>query len=539
MPAHEKQKKQQNAISKFKGADEGFATCYEADIDDPEGRDWQFRIAVLPTPDNLQKARAVLDNFVSTEPLYQQKDSLYPRIKIIGPKHNPSQWNPTLSSLTSEPVADRDQRGKEICVYMSVHKSQYMLSPSEYKTLILKLWKALEDAGVELSYVTPAHDEFELPCEAEILTPICYSAYKPYSLREGVRNGILLANSANPKDFPDPLTGIEITVSDLRKYKTRGGTGSIVAAKRVEYQRKNLQLAKEQTQKEISSLFEKDNEEYSYKSFRHALEKAQLLLQHIDNTEEKIEEAFTFLREQSWRTLIPRVPDSAQNQIDLLSQIDSALKKLANTQIKSTIEERKSLADKWLKAIIEQQEFVQTELNEIKKDFEKITVWEGLKSIFTGENILEKTEKKPCVFQALYRRLIHIQHAEARLKREEQRLQAYAFPPGYVDIWNSLREKNSAFEKAKALLLDYTKNDSRAKRIGTFHWNRHHVSEITSILSNKAIDNIDKLKEHLLSINLKNPTGSLAKRIGFILKMIVDENSVQSAKEFTVALRQQ
>jgi hypothetical protein len=72
---------------------------------------------------------------------------------------------------------------------------------------------------------------------------------------------------------------------------------------------------------------------------------------------------------------------------------------------------------------------------------------------------------------------------------------------------------------ARAVLNDYTKNNSALRRFFTGHWNRHHVVEVNALVVqidqgkiNTAADLLQKLKE----IQLVNPNGSLARRISLI-----------------------
>lgn len=113
------------------------------------------------------------------------------------------------------------------------------------------------------------------------------------------------------------------------------------------------------------------------------------------------------------------------------------------------------------------------------------------------------------------------------------------YPKSYRDIWDSNKIHPQAEEKlnfestrelgntqiserelkqAKALLLDYTKNDSAIKRFFTAHWNRKHIAVVTAALDNKKLDTVNKLVAHIrytigdgLDIH-----GSLARRLDFI-----------------------
>lgn len=83
-------------------------------------------------------------------------------------------------------------------------------------------------------------------------------------------------------------------------------------------------------------------------------------------------------------------------------------------------------------------------------------------------------------------------------------------------------------DKAKALLVDYTKSNSNWTLFWTGHWNRHYIKEVQTILNNmdttnpnieKPIADIEALMDALDEINPKNLADSLAKRMKFIRQL--------------------
>lgn len=87
------------------------------------------------------------------------------------------------------------------------------------------------------------------------------------------------------------------------------------------------------------------------------------------------------------------------------------------------------------------------------------------------------------------------------------------FPASYERLYTKEMDPLSG---ALALLNDYTKDNSTLKRIAFFHWNRHHVSQVNTIVEDKSINNIGSLIKALDRIALVNPEGSLSRRIAFI-----------------------
>lgn len=87
------------------------------------------------------------------------------------------------------------------------------------------------------------------------------------------------------------------------------------------------------------------------------------------------------------------------------------------------------------------------------------------------------------------------------------------------------KEYLSNMDKSKALLIDYTKNNSKWCRFWTGHWNRHHLKAVQSIVDRlennhpEAITDLEKLMDELDKINPENNKGSLAKRMKFIRQL--------------------
>ena len=91
------------------------------------------------------------------------------------------------------------------------------------------------------------------------------------------------------------------------------------------------------------------------------------------------------------------------------------------------------------------------------------------------------------------------------------------FPPSYNNLWQKTNS-NSKLTKARALLADYTKQDSvfgpLLGRLFTGHWNRHHVSQVQKLLHTQY-ESADDLIYDLKQIE-KKKGGSLDRRVEFI-----------------------
>ncbi len=173
-------------------------------------RDWQFRIAIDPEPSNIQKAAEVL-----AEIFHKNNRDLQFKVFIppANPKNSESVWDGTQKSSGD---TDRDQRGKEVCVYMRYDERtrKYEMTPEDWKELMLESWAKLQKAGVKMGYLMPPYGDRAVPASEGLSAPFSYTAFKPYNQR----NGILFEKNFNPKLFSDPLEGIEFTPSDLKRH---------------------------------------------------------------------------------------------------------------------------------------------------------------------------------------------------------------------------------------------------------------------------------------------------------------------------------
>ena len=97
-------------------------------------------------------------------------------------------------------------------------------------------------------------------------------------------------------------------------------------------------------------------------------------------------------------------------------------------------------------------------------------------------------------------------------------------------------DSSEPIEKIQHLLLDYTKNDSAFWRFAYGHWNRSHTNEVAPItyqISREKLNQVEDIQEALVDVALKNPHGSLAKRIGFFaFDQATSQNAVTEIEEY-------
>lgn len=102
---------------------------------------------------------------------------------------------------------------------------------------------------------------------------------------------------------------------------------------------------------------------------------------------------------------------------------------------------------------------------------------------------------------------------------EEYRKANY-FPDTYEKMAN---EENGLLNQARAILSDYTKDNSLTVRFFTCCLGRNHVAAVHALLSNQSIQSFDDLYHELNAIvelnkenGTFNPVGSLARRVRYI-----------------------
>lgn len=87
---------------------------------------------------------------------------------------------------------------------------------------------------------------------------------------------------------------------------------------------------------------------------------------------------------------------------------------------------------------------------------------------------------------------------------------------------------SNIMQKARNLLDDYTKEDSEFWRFICGHWNRNHikeVSEMVKLIDNGHITNVTDLLHEFGKMEIKNESGSLGRRLGFLYKSSLELKS--------------
>lgn len=504
---------------------------------------WQFRITIKPDRTNAIKA---LNAF---KDLQQFKRSHHPEFKVFLPSQNSdlTTWDASLKG------GDRDQRGKEICVHMEHLANGY--NPGYYsgsypdaeflKKLILDMWKVLQDAGVEMAYISPGIGEQELSCEAGMITPCFYSPFKPHKGRHGMLN----QTQFNPLNLSDPLSAVIISAEDLKAHGINP-MGALKSAQRIVYQidHYNRQLKAAQTQ--LSELV----------SMRNAPESAEFTLDALANYNHYNSQHNELDKLMSQQTTLPAILASrlesycafvSKSALQLTLPSETMLNEpslLRHINILNSLARETDLSKDNIRtlyfnsvpenvtAAIEKQEPISEEqfflvvVQEILKDVHCGFEYEMKLSVDEMMGICQPTIKRkqlevafrrdPYQFQKLYQRLQVLEFEKQTILAESQRFDSLPKPTEYPSSYEELSNQTNSLANARNLLNDYTKNNSKFSRLIHGHWNRHHVKEVHELVNGidtKKINTVDELIIRLSAIHLDHLNDALVGMMEFIV----------------------
>jgi len=382
----------------------------QCDTNPPYG--WQLRMSINPTQANIKKAGKALA--ATLEKFSNNHNQRHPGMKLfLSPDTAGIPWDGTLA-YTDQP--DRDQRGKELCIYMETHRETFAFSPDELKELMLTIWKAMEDASIQISYITPPSDEAEIPTESGIVTPFCYSAFKPFRYPE-VENGILLAQSPNPLNYSSPLRDVTITREDLRRHGIHHWQALDILSQRISYQTTHLQEATSSIKSDLDRLCADSSPQPEYQPLLTSL---RALQQQSLTTDD---EYAAYL--QSFRTTIlisplldklPRLEDADLSRLVEVGEMAHYLDKNKDYSNAARVQGLQPLVNRLING---------TELA-INATAEKILQFVNLlpEPHFTRDQIHAAVTRNPVACQKIYRRLVLCQKENQSIQRATTRAAA-------------------------------------------------------------------------------------------------------------------
>lgn len=175
------------------------------------GHGWQIRIAIHPdslredNPDNkIEQIRTILDKLLNDRInpyCVDAKLAIFP---------NQACFESDCDGAMSQQGLDRDNCGKEICIYVPNTEFQELVS---IKPMLLTLWRQLQEAEVPLLYLTPPGDR-KIFGPNHLPTPFSFTSIGPEEKYDD--HGILLKEFVG-YDNKHLLLKLSFTAQDLKK----------------------------------------------------------------------------------------------------------------------------------------------------------------------------------------------------------------------------------------------------------------------------------------------------------------------------------
>lgn len=466
---------------------------------DGEGMFWQFRVSVLPTQENLVKAFDALSSIQ-----YLHNNMAHPLFKIINTQNDFKVWDAQLHDIT-----DRDQRGKEICVYIPYDskKKSFVFNKDYYKQFMLDIWKALEDNNVVYSYITPTKDEKEIE---GVISPFFYSSFKPYTSPEG----ILFSDHYNPNNYEDPLEGITFTSNDLKHAGIKQHNAIQVSYQRIQYMTAHHNEGLERILTHLQVLLIKET-------------KTPFLIEKIKNAENlTVEDDLNIIK--LLEDLLKNSDEAFPTKLSKMKRVDI----VSSGEIKHYLSE-KGTPEQRLELV---KRIAQQLQEENGKTLERLRIYTNALGI-TEEELEFLVNHHPYVMQSVWCKLIHLEHEMENIIREQTRLNTLAVrtigcDTGLQDRWDKDEEKGE-LAQIKAVLENYTKKGPMG-RFFKGNWNKHHTEEVSNIINRidkGELRSIDSVLQELSNIEIENAEGSLSRHMNFLIAKSV----VHMDKDFAPA----
>lgn len=460
---------------------------------------WELHMAIFPSRENALKAAQALRRLLRLK--HPQDDGI--RIYITAEQSDLLNFDGTIRS------ADRDERGKEICVHMDYHDDRYH-SQRYLKTLMLDMWKAMQDAGVQMAWLPPPAGERPIEVSDGSATPFSYSSFKPYKQRYR----ILHETAYNPTNRIDPIEHIEsleITTQDLADAQIQPmGVGTFIKRQACQKSHYNIRMSEAITALNSESYVPSE----AYEQLTGFL---RALLENDDD-----------ITEEDYQNLLIRVNPLRNTAFPAYEVVHIQNQNPLNQlpiQVPETQEARREACVALKTALTaERDRTVQKILNALPAELPVQT-----KETLTILALEQRFDANPEKMQRIVQKLVFLQHEKESFEQDKERLLRFANTnfqtSSFPDSYQRLIVANNPLESARRLLNDYTKDNSRLNRIFSGVW-RHHAGPVNQIVrrigAKGGIESMDQLLDALARIRLQNPQGALARRIDLISKLYAE-----------------
>lgn len=357
------------------------------------GRAWQIRIAILPEAANLQRGAEIL------APILIAAQVEF-KCLVLNNSEQSVSWDGTAACLDTD--SDRDQRGKEVCIYLRYDNTRktYEKNVSEWKNLLLQCWQTLYNAKVTMGYVPAGAGDKAIEFKGG-LTPFSYSAFKPY----GETHGILRQPNHNPLGYPDPLRNLHFDYTDLEKAGIPSNYLQTMQRQRIRYLQQHLEEANKRLLTFIKTL-----QTAQLSAIEDVIKQlaTATLAEPIDYTQ--FDRCLTELLNR-----YPRKPQSSLLLNEKLQEVVQLNKDFKRGKVEQTALQQSvvrlqqfSLADSLAKIV-----------QDITQDLLTMKWWQ--EHSLTKDNLVGLVNKNPAALQLLYRQLLHLGREAHALTQEQNR----------------------------------------------------------------------------------------------------------------------
>lgn len=389
-------------------------------------QEWQIRIHVSPI--DVSRAVGILrddifPDFKDQIPIVRWKYADFEAIETD--PRDKEKVNDLLDGAYNG--ADRDQRGKTICIYLQ-NPNVEGEHAEQYKEFMLAAWKALQDADVRLSYQTPSGDK-AIPVGASMPSPFSYASLRDWSSEHGILHevshnpGIMYDDlgqaEKNEAGNPDPLSGVGFSTDDLDENE--------------------IQYNKSEAKGEIFGTIS-DMKEH-FKDTRHALfDDHQSILRIKENLNTVLENATFENAAEMSEILDKRYPKKFNDKHQLADEVD---------ELKHLVREGELEENRFKEIIGGLQGKLQNQVDRINEQFtlsdvENYEETYGKNGIFSMEagELARAIENNPAQMQKIYRRQVHMDHEQKQIDK----LTLFTLSRNIDDITNKLPETDEASE---------------------------------------------------------------------------------------------
>jgi len=367
----------------------------------------------------------------------------------------------------------------------------------------LRIWAALQNAGVEMGYVIPPTDEKPIATNCDLITPFAYSLPKIWDKR----HALLYSQDYNQKQLSDPLQDVIFTKQDLIAHGINISATETMCEQRLANQKQHAEQAQLVIDAELNAI---KSHLSKARTLDEELEKLEALIKNINDDTALV----NVLKQhqdllKNIASLYPRQDNSRMTMYlwmadfsvweDLLTETNqnilhgkAACFRDSLEKIRATFHHRKEhgeaikniIADFQCKAVAnETSPFVA----EIKQKLNNAGIM--------PEDLTLMVLANPVQMQLIYRKLHHVINEEKSVAREQQRL-TVAFQRQRQDLLVAIEKKINCWD-INPFLRNYGPKREALKALKSKIVESHHGDKnFSALIKEWEAQNQAAIKSH-------------------------------------------